>query len=272
MLSVCGIVITILGALSIIPSNANDLNHSSLSQLQESANKGNAEAQYLLGTRLILGQGIGQNTTAALDYIKKAAAQKYAPAITGLAELYDQGVGLKENEAEAIRLYKEAAAMREPKAEWRLGYLYTNDQATGGLGDFDKGINLIKLAGNDGSAQAAMFLARLYWFGNCKKLPRDDKEAVKWFTKAEAQGHKSAGSYLIHAYYEGRGTAKNLRKAITYFAKSESSPEGKRWFTLLSSKQTVSGEQLEQARRWMLATSNKNRQSEVGDWDLLHRK
>ena len=48
-------------------------------------------------------------------------------------------------------------------------------------------------------------------------LPRDDKEATKWFRKAAEQGHAQAQLKLGIAYMEGVGVPKDLVAAYAWW-------------------------------------------------------
>ena len=251
---------------------SDDFRSAPLAKLQEAAAQGNAQAQYWLGTRLIKGLGVAQNTKLAVDCFKKSADQNFAPAITSLAELYDDGVGFPENPKEATRLYQKAVTMREPRAEWKMGERLMIEKSLGGLGDLEAGIKLLKQAANDGSLEAAVVLGKCYWLGNQKGISRDDKEALKFFKQAEEAGSTSARFYLIKAYYEGGGTPKDLRVAITYFAKGVASPEGRRWYKRLSSQANTSVEELKRAQQWMLATDREQRLNDVNTIEVLDHR
>ena len=46
--------------------------------------------------------------------------------------------------------------------------------------------------------------------------PRDDKEAFKWCSMADAHGEKGNLGCMFTAYYEGRGTSQDLTEAYKY--------------------------------------------------------
>ncbi len=251
---------------------ADGLSTASVAQLKQLSDKGIAEAQYLFGTRLLQGRGIGQDSEAAFKCFKQSAAQKYAPAMTSLAEMYQDGIGCKENSKEAICLLEEAAALREARAEYKLGYLCMGEKSDEGLAQFERGVRLLKQASSDGSSDAAMVLGRSYWLGNCKQIGKDKTEALKWFVRADALGSKQASMFLAQAYYDGQAVPKDLRKALTYYSSRTMSAEGQRWHKLLTTSRSISRQQLEQARQWMLTASSRGHQSGIEDADSFNRR
>ena len=46
--------------------------------------------------------------------------------------------------------------------------------------------------------------------------PQNYSEAVKWFTLAAEQGHKSAANYLVDCYIHGQGVEKDSDEAIKW--------------------------------------------------------
>lgn len=61
---------------------------------------------------------------------KKAADKNYVKAITSLASLYDEGIGTKRDDAEAIKWYKKAADLGDPMGMSNLGYMYIHGEGT----------------------------------------------------------------------------------------------------------------------------------------------
>ena len=51
-------------------------------------------------------------------------------------------------------------------------------------------------------------------------VARDDRKAVEWFRKAANQGHAFAQNNLGWMYKEGRGVARDDRKAVEWYRKS----------------------------------------------------
>ena len=103
------------------------------------------------------------------------------------------------------------------KAQYDLGrrYLY-------GLGgspqNIQKGLKWLKLAAEQGSLGAQMYLGNEYKTGWV--LPEDEWEAFKWYRMAAEQGHAEAQYNLGFMYEYGRGVTQNDEKAVTWYRKA----------------------------------------------------
>ena len=89
----------------------------------------------------------------ALDFddTKVLADQGDVDAQNNLGVMYDNGNGVPENDAEAVKWFRKAADQGYAKAQYNLGLIYFKGEG----------------------------------------VPKNDTEAVKWFRKAADQGHDS---------------------------------------------------------------------------------
>ena len=55
------------------------------------------------------GEGVPENDAEAVKWYRKAADQGYAKAQSNLGVMYDNGEGVPENDAEAVKWYRKAA-------------------------------------------------------------------------------------------------------------------------------------------------------------------
>jgi TPR repeat protein len=69
-----------------------------------------------------------------------------------------------------------------------------------------------------GDAEAQNNLANCYDLGH--GVPQDDKQAVKWYTKAAEQGHAGAQRGLANCYRHGRGVLQDYKQAANWFTKA----------------------------------------------------
>ena len=77
--------------------------------LQPPAERGNAEAQTLLGDLYLQGRGVTGDPATAVAWYRKASNQSYLPAVRALAKCYEVGLGVPRDMDTAERLYKQAA-------------------------------------------------------------------------------------------------------------------------------------------------------------------
>jgi TPR repeat protein len=69
-----------------------------------------------------------------------------------------------------------------------------------------------------GTASAQYDLGNIYLSG--RGVPRDYKEAVKWFRKAADHGEADAQTNLGYMYAEGRGVRQDYKEAVKWFRKA----------------------------------------------------
>ncbi len=106
-----------------------------------------------------------------------ASQQGNAAAQINLGTLYAKGLGVPQNDVEALKWFRMAAMQGDAKAQSYLGFLYAN-----GLG-----------------------------------TEQDDREAAKWFHKAAVQGDAKAQLSLGVMYNVGRGVARNDVVACAWY-------------------------------------------------------
>ena len=88
------------------------------------AEKGDAEAQYQLGTLYAEGKGVEQNDATAMTWFQRSAEQGNAHAQYDVGASYAAGLGVAKNEAEAAKWFRRAADQGMPFAQLNLGLLY----------------------------------------------------------------------------------------------------------------------------------------------------
>lgn len=96
-----------------------------LSLITPLAEKGDAEAQYVLGYMYETGHVAPQNSTEAARWFRKAADSGDTMAQISLGRLYEKGKSVPQDYAEAKVLYAKAAAKGSARGHFRLAGLYT---------------------------------------------------------------------------------------------------------------------------------------------------
>jgi TPR repeat protein len=122
--------------------------------------------------------------------IRAAAEAGDLAAMEDLAERFYTGArGALKDEAQAVLWWRRSAAGNVARAQFNLGIMHR-----GGLGGLEKSdakaVALIRAAAGAGLAEALTYLGVLYAQG--WGVPRDVREATKWFAKAAAQGTEEA--------------------------------------------------------------------------------
>jgi TPR repeat protein len=91
---------------------------------QPLAEKGNAAAQYSLGTLYAEGKGVEQNDETAFMWFQRAANQGNAPAQYNVGASYAGGAGVAQSDADAVKWFRRAADQGMAFAQLNLGLLY----------------------------------------------------------------------------------------------------------------------------------------------------
>ena len=81
--------------------------------------------------------------------------------------------------------------------------------------DYKQAFPVCSRAAKQGDASAQFNLGWMYYNG--EGVPKNDREAVKWFRLAAEQGDASAQFNLGWMYYNGEGVPKNDREAVKWF-------------------------------------------------------
>jgi hypothetical protein len=84
--------------------------------------------------------------------------------------------------------------------------------------DFDTAHNLFAPLAEEGNAESQFYLGAMYDDG--QGVPRDYKEAVKWYRLAAEQGHSESQYNFGLAYHRGQGVPQDYKKAFKWLLKS----------------------------------------------------
>lgn len=188
--------------------------------LHQAAENGQANAQYMVGWCL---QHLACHAGALEDYVpwyQKAAAQDEFRAMTELALLYANGIGVDEDKDRdrGMDLWRQAATMGSARAMEYLGIHF--DNGWGVPKNADKAIQWYRKAATLGDAAAMYDLSDLY---DAREGKGDAKRATTWALRALRQGglsNRDRNSILEdmgHRYVRGKGVDKNYKTALSWF-------------------------------------------------------
>jgi TPR repeat protein len=138
-----------------------------------------------------LGFVLAQFNLATLDYNRndlKQAARWYTAAAEGghpkamyyLAQMYEEGDGVEENQTQAANWYAKAAAQNLPEGEFEYGQKLVNGE--GVEQNAQKGSDMVLKAAEAGYGKAQYTMANYYYRG--KVVPKNLIEAYVWATQA----------------------------------------------------------------------------------------
>ncbi len=124
--------------------------------VRRQADRGSAEAQFLVGTAFDEGLGVAEDPVAALEWFRRAAAQDHTLAQHNLGNAFAAGRGVTADAAEAVRWWLKAGEKGDAVVQLRLGESY--ERGTG--------------------------------------VPRDPAQARRWYTDAAGRGNAQAKAAL----------------------------------------------------------------------------
>jgi TPR repeat protein len=136
---------------------------------------GDVIAQFSLGAMLYYG---GDDTALAIDWLRKAAAQNYAPAEFQVAQLYDFGFGVGQDDGEALSWYRRAAEHGSAAGQRAVGDFYRKGRG----------------------------------------VPLNAAEAARWYQRGAEGDDVRAQYELGHAYFSGSGVTRDYAVAYVWFS------------------------------------------------------
>jgi TPR repeat protein len=180
--------------------------------LRRAAELGEKYAQAELSQQLLY-----ENTAEALVWRRKAAEQGVGSAQYDLGLDYAYGRGTKPDPAEAARWWMLAAAQglaiaQKSLADFNCYPGLARSEAMALLAKPD-GVVQLTAAAQKGSPEAQFVL------GNSGRLP-NRADAIAWFAKAAAQGHRAAMTALAAALNNSDGVARDLEQSRAWYARA----------------------------------------------------
>lgn len=185
--------VTILLALAAAPAFAQDFNdgvdafqkgdyETAIKNWMPLAHKGNAEAQRNVGIMFQQGLGVPQNEAEAAHWYRQAADKGHARAQQNLGAMYEEGAGVIQDYVEAAKWYRFAAAGGNVNAKLNLGVVI--ERGVPGIP-----LNIVRahmwynLAGSQGSIEAAKFRDEAALVMSREQVAEAQRLAQEWLDK-----------------------------------------------------------------------------------------
>jgi len=181
-------------------------------ELRVRAEAGDVFAQVSLGDAYAIGIGVPQDDVEALRWYRLAAEQGNALAQVTLGHMYRDGVGVPQDYVEGRRWYRLAAEQEIPAAQNSLGLMYANGH--GLPQDAAEAERWWRLAADRGYALAQYNLGLMY--ANGSGVPQNDEEAARYYRLAADQGLADAQYNLGFMYSAGRGVPQDAAEAVRW--------------------------------------------------------
>ena len=195
---------------------------------ERAARQGHADAQYNLGACYQRGSGVAKNQKEAFFWCQKAAHQGNANAQYNLGTCYQEGSGVTKNEREAVRWFQLAAQSGFAAAENAVGYCYQH--GLGVVKDEKKAFGWFIRAAQQGFVAAENAVGDFYKHGI--GVTKDEKKAVPWYRRAAQQGFANAQINLGVCYQYGEGVPKNEKEAVLWYHKAAAQGHASAQFNL----------------------------------------
>jgi TPR repeat protein len=191
----------------------------SISELQQKANAGDAQAQFELALCYANGEGVEKNSEASLKWLKNAAELGLVSAQLSLGFLYFWGI--------------------DDKYTYKLGSMWATQTKKGHV---DPTLDLaffhaiIEIGGKNQSADAKLAFIWFknaaeqnspeaqYWLACCYHdgigIAQNYELAFKWFSKADEQGIDDAEYWLARCFFEGQGVRQSNENGLQVLEKA----------------------------------------------------
>ncbi|MGD9949778.1 MAG: tetratricopeptide repeat protein [Desulfobulbus sp.] len=157
---------------------------------RQAAEKGDAEAQYILGGMLFQGQGTDPDKRGGFKWLMQAAeAGKTTPeSLAIIGTMYLRGLTVPQNFQEAKKWLSRAAQQGNIGAQVDLAYMYYN--GLGGERDYAKALVLYEKAALQGNSLAQANTGLMYATGTGTDIDR--AKGYAWYSLAASRGNTSA--------------------------------------------------------------------------------
>ncbi len=180
-------------ALTLLSQRGSDSLKKAPKLLKKLAVAGHARSQNTLGTLYRYGIGVIENDKQAVRWFTEAANQSYPSAMLSLAESYMEGLGTDKDYSQARALLERIV---DPKSNFE--------------------VRVEEFASMRKTKSRASYLLGVI-YSNGFEVDVDIPRAIELFEKAAHTGNQDATMYLAITYAEGKEVEKSVEKAKEYF-------------------------------------------------------
>lgn len=175
--------------------------------MEEMAAKGNPREQHNMAAMLEREKRYDE----AIVWYERAAAQGFGPSQLNLAQMYEKGIGLKQDTAEARKRYRAMAAKGDAEAAYRAAKLAAD------AGDYKEALPAYERLVRDDHLRATLDLAELYEQG--RGVAKDGPRAVALYERGAE--HSAWARYKVGVIYlDGKLVPRDYAKARYWLERS----------------------------------------------------
>ena len=153
----------------------------------------------------------------ALPLLRQAAEAGNADAMVDLGRMYARGLGIEENDTQAVSWFRKAAEQNHAGGQYWMGVMYRFGE--GVTRDYTQAYEWYLKAADQNYANAQYAIAQFYEYGDYN-LPQDYTKAYEWYKKAADNGSDGALVALGQMYEYGRGFEKDEKRALEFYKKA----------------------------------------------------
>jgi TPR repeat protein len=215
-----GLLAALLLSASILPAQQPQQNVDE-KELRGWADRGDADAQFELGLRMITGEGVKKNLEEGVKSVEKAAKQKHLRAQHVLGTLYEDGLGVKKDLAKAAEWYRTSADLGFALSQHSLAVMY--EEGKGVKKDTAKATEWFKKAADQGHPQSQTAYAAKLERGD--GVAKSTAKAALWYLKAAQLDFVPAMTRLANLYYTGQGVPVDYRRAGAWYRRAARSED-----------------------------------------------
>ncbi|MEI6335167.1 MAG: tetratricopeptide repeat protein [Methylococcaceae bacterium] len=196
-----------------------ELHTQAISEMQQQANNGDAQAQFDLAYCFAHGRGIQKNTELAFNWNQKAAEQGLVNAQLAMGFYYFLDVDEKQTKRLIDRDMLEFALNNPPSPDpLELGVSLAWKTDIKQRADAELAFAWFKKAAEQGCAEAQYWLARCYYDG--LGIEQSGELAFEWFKKSAEQGFSESQYSLALCYSNGTGVEQSNELAFEWITKA----------------------------------------------------
>ncbi|MFM5782385.1 tetratricopeptide repeat protein [Aeromonas caviae] len=184
--------------------------------LIKKAEDGDPKAQFKLGQKYRLGQGLTKSDSMAVEWYRKSAEQNYPSGQNAMGQMCRHGLGVEQNYSEAITWFQKAIEQKLAVAMSNLGVMYQFGQ--GVEQNYEEAFSWFNKSLEHGYKGAKFYLGWMYSHGLGMDVNKN--EAIKWYTDAAEDGDSYAQFNLGMIYMHGLGVEINYNQAHDLFQKA----------------------------------------------------
>jgi len=216
--------------------------------LIESAERGNANAQYQVATAFLNGKmGLSKNTTRAIEWLEKAAKNNHKQAQFLLGSLYYDGKSVKRDLKVAKFWLDKSANSGVEQARVLVDEIKDQSNANTTQNRSNNSTNDLFLASaNKGDREAQFKVGLMYLNGN-DGFPKDQEKALQWLNKAAAQDHTNAQFEMGMMYYKPGGENNETAQSLLLKAADKGHTNAQYFLATIYSQ----NQQFEEAAKWL---------------------